>query len=46
MHPQAAQAVSQSFETATQPAVAKFYALLIAFMAAAPLAMGALNQIA
>ncbi len=46
MHPQAAQAVSQSFETVAQPAVAKFYALLIAFMAAAPLAMGALNQLA
>lgn len=46
MHPQAAQAAVDSFQTASKPAVAKFYALLFAFMAAAPFAMSALNQIA
>ncbi len=46
MHPQAAQAAADSFQTAAQPAVAKFYALLFAVMAAAPFAMDALNQIA
>ncbi|WP_167755696.1 hypothetical protein [Vitreimonas flagellata] len=46
MHPQAAQAAAASFDTAAKPAVAKFYALLFAFMAAAPFAMSTLNQIA
>lgn len=46
MHPQAAQAVSASFNTAAQPAIARFYALLFVCLAAAPFAMSALNQIA
>ncbi|MBN8607143.1 MAG: hypothetical protein J0L81_09515 [Caulobacterales bacterium] len=46
MHPHAAHAVSASFQTIAQPAITKFYALVFAFMAAAPLAMGALSQIA
>ncbi|HEX8900373.1 hypothetical protein [Vitreimonas sp.] len=46
MHPQAAQAAAASFATAAKPAVARLYALVFAFLAAAPFAMSALNQIA